>query len=30
VAAVCAGTGQQLTRREWATYVPGLAYRAPC
>jgi WD40 repeat protein/transcriptional regulator with XRE-family HTH domain len=30
VAAVCAGAGQPLTRLEWANYVPGLAYRAPC
>ena len=30
LAAVCAGAGQQLTRQEWATYVPGLAYRTPC
>ena len=29
-AAVCAGAGQPLTRLEWANYVPGLAYRAPC
>jgi WD40 repeat protein len=29
-AAVCAAAGQPLTRQEWATYVPGLAYRAPC
>jgi WD40 repeat protein len=28
--AVCAGAGQPLTRLEWANYVPGLAYRAPC
>ena len=28
--AVCGDAGQQLTRQEWATYVPGLAYRAPC
>jgi len=27
---VCAGAGQQLTRQEWAAYVPGLPYRAPC
>jgi WD40 repeat protein len=27
---VCADAGQQLTRQEWATYVPGLTYRAPC
>ncbi len=30
VAAVCADAGQQLTRQEWATYVPGVTYRAPC
>ena len=30
MAGICAGAGQQLTRGEWATYVPGLAYRAPC
>jgi hypothetical protein len=29
-AAVCADAGQPLTRLEWATYVPGLAYRPPC
>ena len=29
-AAVCGDMGQQLTRQEWATYVPGLTYRAPC
>jgi WD40 repeat protein/transcriptional regulator with XRE-family HTH domain len=27
---VCADAGQQLTRQEWATYVPGVPYRAPC
>jgi len=27
---VCADAGQQLTRQEWAAYVPGLPYRAPC
>jgi len=27
---VCADAGQQLTRQEWATYVPGVTYRAPC
>jgi WD40 repeat protein/transcriptional regulator with XRE-family HTH domain len=27
---VCAGAGQPLTRQEWATYIPGVAYRAPC
>jgi WD40 repeat protein/transcriptional regulator with XRE-family HTH domain len=30
MAAVCADAGQPLTRKEWATYLPGLAYRAPC
>jgi WD40 repeat protein/transcriptional regulator with XRE-family HTH domain len=30
MADVCADAGQQLTRQEWATYVPGLPYRAPC
>jgi WD40 repeat protein/transcriptional regulator with XRE-family HTH domain len=29
-AGICAGAGQQLTTQEWATYVPGLPYRAPC
>jgi WD40 repeat protein len=28
--AVCASAGQQLTRLEWASYVPGLSYRPPC
>ncbi|HTR93898.1 MAG TPA: helix-turn-helix domain-containing protein [Trebonia sp.] len=27
---VCAVTGQQLTEAEWASYVPGVPYRAPC
>ena len=27
---VCAGAGQVLTRQEWATYIPGVPYRAPC
>jgi WD40 repeat protein len=27
---VCADAGQPLTRQEWATYIPGLTYRAPC
>ena len=27
---VCADAGQPLTQQEWATYVPGLTYRAPC
>jgi hypothetical protein len=30
MAGICADAGQQLTRGEWATYVPGLTYRAPC
>ncbi len=30
MASVCADAGQQLTRQEWATYVPGLTYHAPC
>ena len=30
LAGICADAGQQLTRGEWATYVPGLTYRAPC
>jgi WD40 repeat protein/transcriptional regulator with XRE-family HTH domain len=30
MAFVCADTGQPLTRQEWTTYLPGLAYRAPC
>jgi hypothetical protein len=29
-AAVCADAGQSLTPQEWATYIPGLTYRAPC
>jgi WD40 repeat protein/transcriptional regulator with XRE-family HTH domain len=29
-AAVCADSGQSLTPQEWATYIPGLTYRAPC
>ena len=27
---VCVGAGQGLTRQEWATYIPGVPYRAPC
>jgi hypothetical protein len=27
---VCAGEGQGITRQEWATYIPGVAYRATC
>jgi WD40 repeat protein len=30
MAGICADAGQALTRQEWATYVPGLTYRAPC
>ena len=30
MSSVCADTGQPLTRQEWATYLPGLAYRTPC
>ena len=29
-AAVCGNLGQPLTPREWASYVPGVPYRAPC
>jgi WD40 repeat protein len=29
-AAVCGNLGQALTPAEWAGYVPGVAYRAPC
>jgi WD40 repeat protein/transcriptional regulator with XRE-family HTH domain len=29
-ARVCADAGQGLTSQEWATYVPGVPYRAPC
>jgi WD40 repeat protein len=29
-AAVCANLGQPLSRAEWASYVPGVPYRAPC
>ena len=29
-AEICASTGQQLTRQEWATYVPGVPYRPAC
>ncbi len=28
--AVCADAGQPLTPQEWATYIPGLTYHAPC
>ena len=27
---VCADAGQGLTRQEWATYIAGVTYRAPC
>ena len=29
-ATVCANLGQPLSPREWASYVPGVPYRAPC
>jgi WD40 repeat protein len=29
-AAVCANLGQPLSPAEWASYVPGVPYRAPC
>jgi WD40 repeat protein len=29
-AAVCADLGQPLTRAEWAAYMPGVPYKAPC
>ena len=29
-AAVCATSGQPLTRAEWAAYIPGLPYQPPC
>ncbi|HEY0936699.1 MAG TPA: hypothetical protein VGD91_23570, partial [Trebonia sp.] len=29
-AAVCANLGQRLSPVEWATYLPGVPYRAPC
>jgi WD40 repeat protein/transcriptional regulator with XRE-family HTH domain len=28
--AVCANAGQPLSRLEWKTYAPAIAYRAPC
>jgi WD40 repeat protein len=30
LAGVCATAGQQLTQEEWAGYVPGVPYQAPC
>jgi WD40 repeat protein/transcriptional regulator with XRE-family HTH domain len=27
---VCTGAGQPLTRQEWATYIQGVSYHAPC
>jgi WD40 repeat protein len=30
LASICAGSGQQLSAAEWASYVPGVPYRAPC
>ena len=29
-AAICASAGDPITRQEWAIYVPGVPYRAPC
>jgi WD40 repeat protein len=29
-AAICANLGQPLSAREWASYLPGVPYRAPC
>ena len=29
-AAVCGNLGQPLSPAEWASYVPGVPYRAPC
>src|SRR5262249_45416304 len=29
-AAICPNLGQQVTQREWASFVPGVPYRAPC
>jgi WD40 repeat protein len=29
-AAVCAASGQPLTRAEWAAYIPGRGYQPPC
>jgi WD40 repeat protein/transcriptional regulator with XRE-family HTH domain len=29
-AAICANLGQTLSPREWASYLPGVPYRAPC
>ena len=26
----CVGAGQGITHQEWATYIPGVAFRAPC
>jgi WD40 repeat protein len=26
----CVGAGQGITHQEWATYIPGVACRAPC
>jgi WD40 repeat protein len=30
VAGICANLGQPLTRAQWSSYVPGVAYRAGC
>ncbi len=29
-AAVCGNLGQPVSAKEWASYVPGVSYRAPC
>jgi WD40 repeat protein len=29
-AAICANLGQPVSPREWASYLPGVPYRAPC
>jgi WD40 repeat protein len=29
-AAICANLGQPITPAEWASYTPGVPYRAPC
>jgi WD40 repeat protein/transcriptional regulator with XRE-family HTH domain len=29
-ATICANLGQPLSAREWASYMPGVPYRAPC
>jgi WD40 repeat protein len=29
-ATICGNLGQPLSAKEWATYLPGVPYRAPC